>query len=299
MCLSVLGCHHGAVLGWGRVASGGKALRGWFVMIDVVIVTPTRFYREGLALVLQHVGGFEVVSTAAAPEEISTDLAGFDRGVVLLDVAGSPDGPETVVSVGARNPALRIVALGVPDREADIITYAEVGAAGYLTREHSIAELVRTVESAATGELRCSPRVAAALCRRVAELSAELQPSGPPGLLSRRETEITELLEQGLSNQEISRRLCIALATVKNHVHNILCKLELRGRADAAAWARQQRLEHSALLRPSPLPVRTVSESACECADRATKDAPVRERSNNGRSGWAYGVRIRGFRSAS
>ncbi|MGW5649264.1 LuxR C-terminal-related transcriptional regulator [Saccharopolyspora sp. NPDC003752] len=218
-------------------------------MIELIIVAATRFYREGLALVLQNVDGFAVLSTLARPEELEPDLTARKHAVVLLDIADLPDGPSVVISLLARNPGLRIIALGVSDQEHDVLAYAELGAAGYLTRDHSISELIRTIESVANGELRCSPRVAAALCRRVAELSAELQPSPDAEVLSRREAQVAVLLEQGLSNQEISRQLCIALATVKNHVHNILDKLGLQGRAAAAAWARQQRLDHSVLVR--------------------------------------------------
>jgi DNA-binding NarL/FixJ family response regulator len=218
-------------------------------MIKLIIVAATRFYREGLALVLRNVNGFAVVSTLARPEELEPEPSGSERVVVLLDIADLQDGPSVVISLRARNPGLRIIALGVSELECDIVAYAELGVAGYLTRNHSISELVRTVESVAIGEMRCSPRVAAALSRRVAQLSAELQPGPNAGVLSRREAEVAVLLEQGLSNQEIARQLCIALATVKNHVHNILDKLGLPGRAAAAAWARQQRLDHSALMR--------------------------------------------------
>ncbi|MEU6264900.1 response regulator transcription factor [Saccharopolyspora shandongensis] len=217
-------------------------------MIELIIVAATRFYREGLALALQNVDGFVVVSTLARPEELELDLTAREHAVVLLDITNSPEGPSVVISLRARNPELRIIALGVSEQESDIIAYAESGAAGYLTRDRSISELVRTIESVANGELRCSPRVAAALRRRVAELSAELQPSPNSGVLSRREAEVAVLLEQGLSNQEISRQLCIALATVKNHVHNILDKLGLQRRAEAAAWTRQQRLDQSVLI---------------------------------------------------
>ncbi|RRO17001.1 DNA-binding response regulator [Saccharopolyspora rhizosphaerae] len=217
-------------------------------MIEIVVVAPTRFYREGLVLILRHIGDFEVVDAVSRPEDVALAPTEHPRGVVLFDVTGVPDGPGAVSCLAAHHPGWQIVVLGVPEDEADIIAYAEMGAAGYLTREQSIGELGHTIDSAATGELRCSPRVAAALSHRVAELSAELQPSGRFEVLSQREVEIVQLLEQGLSNQEISRRLCIALATAKNHVHNILAKLDLRDRADVAAWARRQRLDHSVVL---------------------------------------------------
>ncbi|MEV5542204.1 response regulator transcription factor [Saccharopolyspora shandongensis] len=221
-------------------------------MIQLIIVAATRFYREGLALALQGVEDIEVVSVLAQPGELEADVHACGRAVVLLDIADLPDGPSTVFSLRSSNPGLRIIALGVPVREPEIIAYAENGVAGYLTRDHSIGELVRVITCAAHGELHCSPRVAGALSQRVAELSAELRPSPHVALLSHRETEIVVLLERGLSNQEISQQLCIALATVKNHVHSILEKLGLRGRAAAAAWARRQHLGNVTVMQSTP-----------------------------------------------
>jgi two-component system, NarL family, nitrate/nitrite response regulator NarL len=223
-------------------------------MVNVIIIAETTFYREGLALALGQLGCCEVVAAVARPAELEPELAARPHGVVLLDIANTADGPDVVAALRSGNPGLRIIALGVSEHESDIVAYAEAGATGYLTRENSITELVCTIESVAKGEMRCSPRIAGALSRRVAELAADLQPTVPDHGLSRREAEIAVLLEQGLSNQEISRRLCIALATVKNHVHNILDKLGLQGRADAAAWARRQRLDHTTIVRRLPDP---------------------------------------------
>ncbi|GAA2786620.1 response regulator transcription factor [Saccharopolyspora taberi] len=214
-------------------------------MVEVVVIAETRFYREGLALALHHAGDFDVV-TAASPAELR-ELGERPR-IVLLDVAHLADGPGAVAASRAGNPLARVIVMGVSGGEADIVAYAEAGAAGYLTRCSSIAELVSTIGSAARGEMRCSPHIAAVLSRRVAELAGELQRNGSDHGLSRREAEIAVLLEQGLSNQEIAHRLCIALATVKNHVHNILEKLGLHARAEAAAWIRRQRLSHAELL---------------------------------------------------
>jgi DNA-binding NarL/FixJ family response regulator len=220
-------------------------------MIEVVIIAETRVYREGLSLALRRAAPVEIVGAVAFPWELESELADH---VVLLDVAHSQDGPDTVVGLRSGRPGVRIIALGVSEHEQDIIAYAEAGVAGYVTRDSSIDELVSTIESVLRGEMRCSPRIAAMLNRRVAELTAQLRPSGEQHDLSPREAEIAELLEKGLSNQEISRQLCIALATVKNHVHNILDKLGLHGRADAAAWARRQRLNHTAVVRGLPAP---------------------------------------------
>jgi DNA-binding NarL/FixJ family response regulator len=157
--------------------------------------------------------------------------------VVLLDVTGR-DGAGMAHALRAAHPAAPIVALGVDECEPSIVACAEAGVAGYVTREASIRDLLSTIHSAARGELRCSPQIAAALSRRVAALAAERTAGRPYGGLSQRELDVADLLALGLSNREITARLSIELSTVKNHVHNILEKLGVRGRADVAAWAR-------------------------------------------------------------
>jgi two-component system nitrate/nitrite response regulator NarL len=208
-------------------------------MIEVFIVAEVRLYREGLAHALEWADSLRVVGTAARSPELRTVLATRPQAVVLLDVAGI-NGTGGVLTLLAANPAARIVALGVAEHEPEIIACSEAGAAGYVTQDESIAELVATIQSVARDELPCSPRIAAALNRRVAALAAERRSAAIHGRLSRREMEVAKLIDQGLSNREIAHRLCIQLATAKNHVHNILEKLGVRSRDDVTAWARQQ-----------------------------------------------------------
>ncbi len=217
-------------------------------MTSVALVAPARFYREGLAIALQSTGSFDV-SASAALADVEFDAGEPLPHILLLDITDRPDSADKIGQVHATRPDLRVIALGVAEDEHEILACTEAGAAGYATPEDSVAELARTIDSVARGEMRCSPRIAAALSRRVAELAAERPPTSAIPQLSPRETEIAVLLKQGLSNQEISRELCIALATVKNHVHSILEKLDLPGRADAAAWVRRQGLDRAAIIR--------------------------------------------------
>jgi DNA-binding NarL/FixJ family response regulator len=142
--------------------------------------------------------------------------------VILLDP--HMDGARARVRrVGEIAPQTRIVALGVREVEQDVLPCAEAGMAGYVPRDGSLADLVAAIESAAHGELRCSPKIAASLFRRVARLSGETR--RPTASLTRREEEIARLIDQGLSNKQIARRLQIEVSTVKNHVHSVLKKL--------------------------------------------------------------------------
>ena len=209
-------------------------------MIDVFIASEVRLLREGLVGALSETPELQVVQAAAHSEELVAALAGHARPVLLLDVAGGARRSELSELVAAL-PALRAVALGVADDDAEIIAYAEAGAAGYLTRNGSVADLVQMIEEVARGELSCSPRVSAALIRRVGALAAARQrPVSNATALTQRELEILGLIAGGLSNREIAHRLYIALTTVKNHVHSLLKKLQVRTRAEAAAHYRRQ-----------------------------------------------------------
>jgi DNA-binding NarL/FixJ family response regulator len=207
-------------------------------MIRVLIVSDIRLYREGLAQVVDR-GTLHVAGAFATVADALGQLSEQPPDVVLLDMA-NPNALAGIRSARARLPSAKIVALGVARHDGDLIACAEAGIAGYIFRDASLDELMATVESAARGELRCSPDVAATLLRRIARLSGDSSTSFE-SRLTRREREIVSLVDQGLTNKEIAARLYIEIATVKNHIHNILEKLGVRTRAEAAATLRRAR----------------------------------------------------------
>ena len=208
-------------------------------MISLVVVSRVCLYRDGLSAMFARrrhidvIGIFENVSAAAE----ASRAAGSEPEVVLLDTAGI-DVAEAVEALRAAVPASRIVALTVPSREQELLAHVEAGVDGFVTVEGSFAELVAAIASAARGEAVCSPSVTAALIRRLALQARDRAEPDLPVVLTAREREIAELIGGGLSNKQIAHRLCIALPTVKNHVHNILGKLGVRGRSEAAALVR-------------------------------------------------------------
>ena len=207
-------------------------------MIRILIVADVRFYREGLAEIIRRDERLSVVGTASNGEEALACAAALRPDVVLLDIA-TPGGPALARALNERVPNARVVASGLAETEHDVVEWAEAGAAGYVPRDASIPDLIAAVEGAARGELRCSVRVAAGLLRRVGTLAAAAgaAPGGArPVQLTPREREIADLIEQGMSNKDIARRLGIGVATAKSHVHNILEKLHVHRRVQAAAW---------------------------------------------------------------
>jgi two-component system nitrate/nitrite response regulator NarL len=208
-------------------------------MMRVAIITDIRLYREGLAEALARQREIDVVGTAADGRVGLERVQRLLPDVVLLDMA-MLDSVATARALGAAAPGVKVVALAVPETEVHVLAIAEAGIAGYVPREGSIDDLVDTLRGVANGEIHCSPRIVAGLFRRVATLALERRPERTPGRLTARELEIVELIDEGLSNKEIAHRLCIGLPTVKNHVHNVLEKLELGSRAEAAAWMRRR-----------------------------------------------------------
>ena len=207
-------------------------------MIRAVVVAEVRFYRDGLAQLLAHRQGCTVAATASGPEEALAAVRDHDPDVVLLAL-GDATGSALVQEIVEERPGSRVVALGVAEEEDDVVALAEAGVSGYVTTDGSADDVLAVVESVARGETLCSPRIAATLLRRVAALTHERRTRPDDERLTARERQVLALIDQGLSNKEIARGLCIEVATVKNHVHNILEKLQVNRRGEAAALLRR------------------------------------------------------------
>jgi two-component system, NarL family, nitrate/nitrite response regulator NarL len=203
----------------------------------VLVVDDIRVYREGLGGLLRRESFIGKVETAPPGDRVLGSIRDFSPDVVLLNVL-MPDSIPTLRAIMSAFPKTKVVAFGVSETSDEVETYVEAGAAGYFSREGSLGDLSAVIQSVARGETLCSPRVAARLFRRMAALGAEQWPPMENPRLTRRETEIAQLIDQGLSNKEIAQRLIIDVYTVKNHVHNILEKLQVHRRGEAAARLR-------------------------------------------------------------
>jgi two-component system, NarL family, nitrate/nitrite response regulator NarL len=205
------------------------------VKTSIFIVADIRLYREGLARCLAE--KYDVVGTASDGEEAVQRAFELRPELVLVDMAMLESAPTVRAIVELESP-VRVVALAVPETEGHVLACAEAGISGYVPREASLRDLLATIDNVANGEVVCSPRIVASLFQRVATLATQRVPSSPYTMLTAREAEVVDLIDQGLSNKEIAGQLFIEVATVKNHVHNILEKLQVRRRSDAAARLR-------------------------------------------------------------
>jgi DNA-binding NarL/FixJ family response regulator len=211
------------------------------MLARLLIVGEIGLYREALAGSLGRDARFEVVAAVARVEEALEVLDRVDVHVVLVDIRTS-EGISAVGSITAAAPQVKLVALGVPEVESDVIAIAEAGAAAYVTPEGSIDDLASVIQGVERGEVLCSPGMAAGLFRRVATLARERALDPVEEKLTARELDVLRLIEEGLSNKEIAAKLSIELPTVKNHVHRILEKLHVNRRSEAAARARRHGL---------------------------------------------------------
>ncbi|MFG1931596.1 LuxR C-terminal-related transcriptional regulator [Mycobacterium sp. NPDC048908] len=205
-----------------------------------MIVDDCKLNRENLAAIFAAHGASEsavawdLPSLCAALGDVAPDIVLFNMG--------TRDSLTLLRLVRDRCPEAKVIVVGISeDDESEIVACAEAGVAGYHLRAESLDDLLTLMSRVANGESLCSPRVSAILLRRLSTLAAQRRPEVEELALTAREIQILRLLESGLSNREIADRLCIALHTVKNHVHRVLSKLGVNTRAAAAAYARSIR----------------------------------------------------------
>jgi DNA-binding NarL/FixJ family response regulator len=200
----------------------------------IFILSDVRLYREGLAWSLLHRPEVEMVGAAAPDAGTLAQVVSAAPTAVLLDFA-MPEALNLPKELNRLIPGVKVIAFAVGEVDHQLIACAEAGIVGFVTRDASVDELVVSIRNALRGEVVCSARITGLLFQRVAALSEANHTPSMTAPLTRREREIAALVNEGLSNKEIARSLRIGSATVKNHVHNILEKLQVSRRSDAAA----------------------------------------------------------------
>lgn len=206
--------------------------------MDILLISQVRILRDALVAALQGVHGNQACG-AFSRDTVETALAAFAPALVVVDAA-HPEGAALVSAVRAHAPTAGVVVLAAGERDEEFLAWADIGISGYLGSDVSVDDFLSTVQRVGAGEVACPPRLNALLLNRFASRSGERAERAGIFLLTSREQEIAELLSDGLSNKLIARRLCVALPTVKNHVHSILEKWGCRSRGEAAARYRRQ-----------------------------------------------------------
>ena len=222
-------------------------------MIRVLVVSDVRFYRESLSKALPCRPGLTVIGTSLHWSNALLSVGELRPDIVLLD-STIPGGRDIVQQLSRDATDVKVIVIALAETPDDVLDWAEYGIAGYVARTSSLEHLFEVIEATARGELHCSPEIAASMLNRVGRMSSR-GAHGPrstgKNLLTCRECEIVEFVAQGLSNKAIARKLGIRPATAKNHVHNILRKLQVQRRGQAAAVIRQWHGPFDRVVRPA------------------------------------------------
>ncbi|MBX3059275.1 MAG: response regulator transcription factor [Anaerolineae bacterium] len=214
--------------------------------IRVLLVDDQALFREGLHTLLSVQADIDVVGEAGNGEEAVTAVANLQPDVVLMDLRMPVlDGVTATRRIMESHPTTRVIVLTTFDNDEDVFDGLRAGAVGYLLKDVPSARLYEAIRAAARGESFLQPSIAAKVVAEFARMGT--RPSAPAQSelvepLSERELEILQHLAAGASNREIANTLYITEGTVKNHVTNILGKLGVRDRTQAALKAKDMGL---------------------------------------------------------
>jgi DNA-binding NarL/FixJ family response regulator len=205
--------------------------------LRVMLVDDHDLFRTGLRNLLEE-QGVQIVAEASDGSAALSLVRELTPDVVVMDLnMPGMNGIEATREIAREAPLTRVVVLTISDEDDDVIDAILAGACGYLLKDSSIQDLMQGIRAASVGEALISPHIAAKVLQslRAASVDSETIARGPE--LSDRETEVLRLIASGMDNAEIARDLSISPKTVKNHISNILMKLQIENRIQAAVYA--------------------------------------------------------------
>lgn len=202
--------------------------------VRLMIVDDHHIVRQGMAALLNTMSGMQVIAEASSGEQAIEVYRKHEPDVTLMDLRmHHGNGVEAIKAIRAEFPMARIIVLTTFDGDEDIYRALQAGARGYLLKGSDIDELVSAIMAVHSGKSRIPPPVAERLAERM---------SNPA--LTERETDVLKLIVGGNSNKEIASALFISEATVKTHINNLLGKMGVSDRTQAATTALQRGIVH-------------------------------------------------------
>lgn len=212
--------------------------------IRVVVVDDQELFRRGLIMLVGAEDDIEVIGEASDGEEATALAETLVPDVILMDVRmPKRSGIEACVAIKQTAPSAKIIMLTMSDEEADLYEAIKNGASGYLLKDASIDEVSQAIRVVSDGQSLISPSMATKLLeefKTISRTGGKDDAIAPK--LTDRELEVLNLVARGLNNREIAKQLFISENTVKNHVRNILEKLQLHSRMEAVMYAVREKL---------------------------------------------------------
>ena len=203
----------------------------------VLLVDDHHLFRTGLRTQLEE-AGVDVVGEAQTGAAALTEIRATAPDVVVMDLnMPGISGIEAIRQIAVVAPRTRVLVLTASDEDADVMEAIMAGACGYLLKDASITELLAGIRAAAAGESLVSPAIASKVLHRLRETGLEPREETAPSQLSDREMQVLRLIASGQDNAQIAAELHISPKTVKNHISNILMKLQIENRIQAAVFA--------------------------------------------------------------
>jgi len=199
--------------------------------MNIVVLTPVHLLGDSLAACFGQRAGLVVVAVVRDLQSLRSTLAREHVDLALIDVTHGIERYD-VRPIAFEHASVTLVALGVDEGRQEVIRCGRAGFSGYVSRDASVDALCRALYDIVQGKLSCPAEISSSLLRALFRDDGPAGPS-PGNTLTRRESDVLELIGHGLSNKEIARELYLSVATVKHHVHNVLDKLNLPRRAQA------------------------------------------------------------------
>ena len=207
--------------------------------VRVLLVDDHDLFRTGLRNLLEEHGALQVVGEGANGSEAVRLVRELAPDVVVMDLnMPAMSGVEATRHITALSPLTRVIVLTISDEDSDVLDAIVAGACGYLLKDASIDDVVTGIRSAAVGASLISPTIASKVLQRVRASTADIDMAESIRTeLSDRELQVLKLIANGKDNAQIAADLVISPKTVKNHISNILMKLQIQNRIQAAVYA--------------------------------------------------------------
>jgi DNA-binding NarL/FixJ family response regulator len=205
----------------------------------VLLVDDHDLFRTGLRNLLEEQGGVQILGEAASGSEAVKLVRELAPDVVVMDLnMPSMGGVEATRHITALSPLTKVIVLTISEQDADVLDAIVAGACGYLLKDSSIADVISGIHAAAVNSSLISPTIASKVLQRVRATTEDtVMADAIRAELSDRELEVLKLIANGKDNAQIAAELVISPKTVKNHISNILMKLQIQNRIQAAVYA--------------------------------------------------------------